>query len=122
MALQISSFENPFDPANPLANVYAWTASLGLDIFAGTGRVTLNVNPNPEAWQAPPIGQIPISLGEVVERAVFEDGIEVSPEVRVKTLAELMADPEFAQAYQVIGSKLYLEAKKHPKLKNSQIV
>lgn len=116
MALRIPQFENPFDPSNPFADAYAWTAGLGLDLFAGQGRVTANVNPNENAWQSPPIDQVSISLGDELSPAVYDqDGNVVTPAVKVKTLAELMADPEFAQAYQVLGGKLYQELAKHPK-------
>ncbi len=115
MALSIPTFENPYDPSTPFQNAYAWTANLALDVFHGLGRITLNVNPNENAWQGSPIGQVSINLGEVLVPASQDEQGDPVPEVRIKTLLELMTDPEFAQAYAVIGSKLYAEAIKHPK-------
>jgi hypothetical protein len=114
MALSIPHFPNPFDPANPLANAYAWTSALALDLAAGTGRLCLNVHPRPEAWESPPVAQIVVTLGESFPPVT---------EARMPSLAELMADPEFAAAYEVIGSKLYAAvAAHHPALAGSSLV
>lgn len=115
MALNIPAFDNPFDPANPFVNAYGWNSFVSLDLFSGTGRVVVNVNPSPAAWQNPPIGQRSIALGEKVADATYDaEGNQLTPEVRIKTLAELMANPTFAAAFNVIGSELYSEVQKHP--------
>jgi hypothetical protein len=93
MARQIPSFPDPRDPSAPLADAYAWLAGLALDLATGQGQFTINVHPHEAAWQSPPVAQIGIALGQVL-----------GPGVTSPTLAELMADPEFAQAYTVIGA------------------
>jgi hypothetical protein len=105
MALQIPSFPNPHDPAAPLVNAYAWISSQGLDLFSGQGQFVLNINPNEAAWQSSPVAQIGIALGQVLG-----PGPEGGPPATFKTLAEFMADPEFAQAFTTMGAKLYAEA------------
>lgn len=115
MALNIPTFPNPFDPSNPLQNAYGWNSFVSLDLFSGTGRVVVNINPTPEAWQNQPICQRSIALGEKVADATYDDaGNQLTPEVRIKTLAEMMANPTFAQAFNVIGSELYSEVQNHP--------
>lgn len=118
MALNIPSIENPFDPNNPLTDAYAWIVNISLDIYSNNGRVILNINPNEEAWSAPAMRQVSIELGQIT-KPINENN---DTEVRVKTLSELMADPEFAQAYSVLGAKLYAEVLKHPIFENSTIV
>jgi hypothetical protein len=106
MALQIPSWPNPHDKANPLVDVYGWFSGLNLDLFSSQGQVVLNVNPNAAAWQDKPIDQLGIALGQVL-----------GPDATFKTLAEFMADAEFAAAFATIGAKLYAEAvAKHPML------
>jgi hypothetical protein len=105
MARQIPSFPNPHDPANPLVDAYGWISGLNLDLFSNQGQFVLNINPNAAAWQSPPVAQIGIALGQVLASGT------TSP-----TLAELMADPEFAAAFTVIGAKLYAIADLHPAL------
>jgi hypothetical protein len=105
MARQIPSFPDPRDPAHPLIDAYAWLAGLGLDLSTGQGQFVLNFHPNEAAWQSPPVAQIGIALGQVL-----------GPGVTSPTLAELMADPEFAAAFATIGAKLYAVADLHPAL------
>jgi hypothetical protein len=102
MALQVPSFPNPHDKANPLIDVYAWPSGFNLDIFGGDkGYVVFNVNPNEAAWQDRPIDQIKIEFGQVLA-----PGPPFSPPVAYPTKEEFMADPEFATAYATIGAKL----------------
>jgi hypothetical protein len=112
MALQVPSFPNPHDKANPLVNVYAWIAEFHLDIFGDKGHVVFNVNPNEAAWQDRPTDQIRIDLGQVLA-----PGPPFSPPVAYPTKDEFMADPEYAAAYAVIGAKHYAAAaERHPLL------
>jgi hypothetical protein len=111
MARQISSFPSPFDPATPLVDAYAWISGLNLDLFSGQGQFVLNINPNAAAWQSPPVAQ----MARATARQLGP-GPEGGPAKTSPTLAELMADPEFAAAYAVIGAKLYAIADLHPAL------
>ncbi len=106
MALSVPEYPNPFDPANPLENAYAYLAGLGLDISNGSGRMTLNVHPNEAAWQGVPVGQVSITLGEVL--------VAGDEPVTFPTLTELMEDEAFASAYATIGAILYGHALNHP--------
>lgn len=120
MALLIPKFPNPFDPANPLVNAYGWLAGLSLDLAAGSGRVTIHVNPNSEAWQSPPITTIGVGLGDLMTPAATAAS-PPTPEVRFPSMADLMADPAFAAAYNVIGTKLYTALMTtHPALAGAQ--
>jgi hypothetical protein len=114
MARQIPSFPNPHDKANPLVDVYGWISGLNLDLFSGQGQFVLNINPNAAAWQDKPIDQLGIALGQVLGPGPEGGPAETSP-----TLADLMADPEFAAAYATIGAKLYAIADLHPALAGS---
>jgi hypothetical protein len=105
MALLIPSFPNPHDKANPLVDVYGWISSLNLDLFSSQGQVVFNINPRESAWQDRPIDQLGIALGQVLG-----PGPEGGPPATFPTLAEFMADPEFAQAYTTMGAKLYAAA------------
>lgn len=121
MALQIPSFPNPFDNDNPLENAYAWLAGIGLDIRANQGLATFNVHPTESAWESAPVAQVQIALGETL---VFADPTADPPVEVIKfpTLDELMADPEFAAAYNLIGSKLYAHAIHHKRFQGSTVV
>lgn len=110
MAIQnITTWANPYDPATPLTNVYAYAAGLGLDASNGSGQVTYNAHPNANAWTGTPIGQVSIQLGDVIVPVNGE-----IPAVVMPTLAELMANPQFAQAYTTIGQVLDAYAVQHP--------
>jgi hypothetical protein len=111
MARQIPSFPDPRDPATPLTDAYAWISGLSLDLSSGQGQFVLNFHPREAAWQSPPVAQIGIALGQVLG-----PGPEGGPPVTSATLAELMADPEFAAAFATIGAKLYAIADLHPAL------
>jgi hypothetical protein len=100
MALQIPSFPNPHDKANPLVDVYAWISGFNLDVFGDKGYVVFNVNPNEVAWQDRPIDQIKIEFGQVLA-----PGPPFSPPVAYPTKDEFLADPEYAAAYAVIAAK-----------------
>lgn len=119
MALNIPSYPNPFDPATPLVNSYAWISFLALDLFAENGRFQLNVNPTAASWQASPLSTISLTTGQVV--------VPANPPVAaisILTLAELLAETTtigttgltFAQAYAAIGQRLYAESLKLPLL------
>jgi hypothetical protein len=118
MALTIPSYPIRFDPANPISNAYAWLAGVYLDLSSNSGRVVLNVHPNAASWQSPPVDQVAVALGQVFGGPGATSGPDPGlPAVRFPTLGELMADPgpvgdtgiSFAQAYAVIGLKLYAE-------------
>ena len=109
MALNIPEYNNPYDPANPVQNAYAWMSFLAVDLLSNSGRFQLNVNPSESAWTAQPLGTHSVALGQVYTPANPGATPPVA-EVRMKRLDELMADPEFAAAFNTIGSKLYTEA------------
>jgi hypothetical protein len=122
MALNIPTYANPFDPANPLTNVYGWTAFLALDAFADQGRLQLSINPNEAAWKAQPLATLSVSLGQVFTPANTNATPPVAA-VAFPTLDELMADAEFAAAYEVIGQKLYAAlVANHPALTDATVV
>lgn len=95
MALTIADYPDPRDPANPLPTAYAWLSFLSLDLQSSSGRILFDVHPSEAAWQGQPVGQVSVSLGQGVDGAHFP------------SLDELMADAEFAEAYSVLGTKLY---------------
>ena len=107
MALSTPTFPNPYS-STPLTNAYAWLAFLALDLSAGQGRVAFNVHPSEADWSKPPMGQLSITLGQDLNPPAV--GGPPPPPAVFPTLAELMADPEFAAAYDVIGRKLYEHA------------
>ena len=80
----------------------------------------LNLHPHEEAWTAPPLAQVGISLGEnLVPADTTVD--PPKPAVVFPTLGEFMADPEFAAAYNPLGSKIYTKLiELVPILKGSQ--
>lgn len=107
MALSIPTFPNPYS-STPLANAYAWLAFIALDLSTGQGRVAFNVHPSAEDWSKPPLGQLSITLGQDLNPPAA--GGPPPPPAVFPTLAELMTDPEFAEAYRVIGAKIYQHA------------
>jgi hypothetical protein len=111
MARQIPSFPDPRDKLNPLVDAYAWLSALSLDLASGQGQLVLNIHPHEAAWQDAPAAQLGMALGQVLG-----PGPEGGPPVTFPTLAELMADPDFAAAFAVIGAKLYAAADLHPLL------
>lgn len=121
MALIVPSFDNPYDPAHPLTDAYAWIAGLFLDLHSGNGRVVLNINPSEAAWNAIPVAQVSVSMGEAVVAGDANADPPVSPVV-FPTLPELMSNPEFAQAFNTIGYVLYtLVAERCPVLSGATI-
>ena len=106
MALSVPSYPNPYDPSTPIANAYALIAGLYLDMSNSTGRVVLNINPSETAWAAAPLAQAAVSLGETLVPGDPAVSPPVAPVV-FPTLAEMMADTEFAAAFNTIGSKIY---------------
>lgn len=106
MAVQLETYNNPYDPANPIQDAYAWLSFLAIDLRSDNGRIELTVNPNEAAWQATPLGTISVALGQVYTPADPSADPPVV-EVRMPRLDELMSDPDFAQAYNTIGTKLY---------------
>lgn len=111
MALTIPSYPDPRDPDHPLTNAYAWIAALQLDLRGGGGAVVLSIHPRESAWRGQPAGVLRVGLGE-----------HLTPGGRFPTLDELMADPEFAGAYAVIGRKLYEQSTKHPLFRDATVV
>lgn len=121
MALNIPKYPDPRDPANPLSDAYAWLSEIALDLRGNAGRLTLNVHPNEAAWTAAPVAQLGISLGQILVPATPGDPtaippVPATPAVTFPTLADLMADADFASAYNTIGAKLYAAALAHPRL------
>lgn len=113
MALQPPSYPNPFDPSRPEPAAYARIGTVMLRPETGAGNMVVNVKASAaaRAAKAPPIDQVAVSLGMDVPGT--------DPPVRVKTLTELMADPEFAAAYAVVAGKLYGELRKFPAFRDA---
>jgi len=114
MALGILSYPNPCS-STPMTNAYGWLSFIALDLFQGTGRVVFNINPTADDWDKPPVAQVSVSLGQTLTPATPGDPNATPPvpateAVTFDTLQELMADPEFAAAYRVIGAKIYQQA------------
>jgi hypothetical protein len=112
MALIVPSYPNPCDPNIPITNAYAWGSAAYFDLARGAGSLTLNINPNAEAWQGRPLDQIAVYFGDDLK----------GPEPML-SLAELMADPDFAAAFTMVVAKLYEAIKAaHPLLQDATIV
>ncbi len=114
MALGIPSYPSPFS-STPITGAYAWLSFIALDLFSGQGRVVFNVNFAETDWSKPPVDQVSVSLGQTLKAATPGDAnaeppVAETPAVAFPSLAELMADPEFAAAYNVIGTKIYQQA------------
>lgn len=75
---------------------YCWISHLILDLRSLRGRVVLDVHPTAANWQLIPVEQIEVFTGQ-----------------QIPSLAALMADAEFAAAYNVIGTKLYTAIAAH---------
>lgn len=119
MALNLPTLATPY--GIELTNAYAWLSGLALDLSANTGRCVLNVNPDEAAWQSTPVVQVAVSLGQVLTPGDPTASPPVEPTL-FPTLSELMSDPEFAQAYSVIGAKLYAALLAHPALAGATVV
>lgn len=120
MALNIPSFPDPRDPANPITNAYGFIAEVTFS-WIGESKLTINISPNAAAWTGAPVDQIRVKAGEILAPAQYDnwqspDRKVISPEVRYPTFEQLMADPEFAQAFAVIGGKLQTALAGHPRL------
>src|SRR5262249_61173195 len=88
---------------NPGPNAYAYIGALTISFRDNTSTVVLHVHPNEAAWRDAPLGYVPIQGGEALAN-----------DTHFPTLAEFMADPEFAQAFAVVAAKIYAQAKNHP--------
>jgi hypothetical protein len=104
MALQFPTFPDPRDRNNPVADAYAYTSNLTIDVRNDAVTVTMHVHPNEAAWQDTPVGSI-----------TFEGGEDNGDGTSFPRPSELMSDPIFAQAYNYIGQVIYGHAKLSPK-------
>lgn len=109
MSLQLPSFTPPYS-ATPIQNAYAWIANLLIDFRAMSGSLMMSIDASASDAAAgyPPIQGIAITLGQTL---VPVNGN--TPAVTFPTLQELLADPEFAQAFGVIRTKLYTQLLNH---------
>lgn len=126
MALLIPSFPDPRDPATPLQNAYAFISEVTFS-WTGQSRLTISVNPNVGAWTGAPVGQVQVRAGEILVPAVYDDPVSpdrtiVTPAVTYPTFEELLADPEFAQAFALIGAKLQAPLLNHPRLAGATVI
>jgi hypothetical protein len=126
MSMTIPTFRNPYDLTGaPLADVFGWIRVVCLDAATGVGRVVLSLNPNPAAsGTSPPIAEIPADLGAVLVAGAppaMDGSTPEVPAVKFATLDELLADPEFAQAFGVILARLEREFLKVPELAQATI-
>lgn len=98
MSLRLPSYPDSHY-ANPLADVYAWVAMISIDFGTGSGRVMVNVHPDAASAAAGkfPLDQVGVTMGR-----------------GFPSLAEMMADPQFAAAFGVIRTKLYDHLKALP--------
>ena len=83
-------FRREFPTGAVAESAYGWISFIALDTRQGEGRLVLNIHPTADDWRCVPAEQVSIALG--------------SP---IPTLAQFMADPDFAAAFQVIATKLY---------------
>lgn len=121
MAIEIPTFPNPFDANNPLTNLYAWMSFIAFDVSSSSGRLVLNIHPNEAAWSNLPLEQIDIALGQLLQPGDPDAEPPVAP-IHFPTIAELMAIPEFAEAYLTIGAILYQKSLDHAKLQGATIL
>lgn len=131
--LSIPSYPNPY-ATTPITNAVGWISFLALDFSTPvpSGRVVLNVNADAQGatQYKPPIVQKSYSLGQVL-RAEIPGTPEIPgnpgdpnadppvppteavpavpgvPAIVFPSFADLLGDPEFAQAFGVIRAKLY---------------
>lgn len=112
MALAPHNYPDPTDPNNPRETAYAWASNVLFDMAGMSGSVTLNVNPNEAAWMGRPLDQITVYFGA-----------DLGGQTPMPTLTELMSDPEFAAAFNVVGLKIYAAIKTaHPLFATADIV
>lgn len=118
MHINIPSFPDP-SRTIPITNAYGWIAFEALDGNTGTGRITLNIHPDADSANAflTPATRLDVSLGELLNPASPGE-----PAMKFPSLMELMANPDFAQAYGIILYILYTALLNHPKLEGSTIV
>jgi hypothetical protein len=142
MALLIPEYPNPYS-TTPATNAIGWVSFIALDASkpAVTGRVVININQDEASANAylSPLGQVNLSLGQVLVAEVPDvpevvadpesdppiEGVPAvpgTPAVMFPTFAELMADSEFASAFEVIKAKLYAAALASPELPGAVIV
>jgi hypothetical protein len=101
MSLLIPEYPNPFQ-ATPASNAYGWISTLALDFTTPipSGRVALNVHADTAAA---------LAGAQSIDQPAFVLGVDGFP-----GFGELMHDPEFAQAFAVVRSKLYAAIGRQP--------
>lgn len=110
MSLSVLDHPNPYTVEN-LPVAYAYIGRLEMDFTTNMGQLRVDVYTDAAAALADkqPVERPVIALGDFMGTA--EDGTPI----RTATLAELMADPEFAAAFSVIRAKLYSDVvRRHP--------
>src|SRR4051812_37856619 len=105
MALNIPEFPSPYMAA-PFQNAYGWITSISLDFASQSGRLTVSVHASSADAGASPIGTVVLQLGQIVQA-------DPSGQVAISTLSELMENPDFVSAFNVLRTILYNEAIKH---------
>jgi hypothetical protein len=98
MSLLVPSYASPYS-VDPLTNTYIWIGRLSLDLASGAGRVILFVHPSAEDAAAgkPPLLTLPLVLGP----ATHPGG------GGLPTLAEFLANQDFAMGFATIRAALY---------------
>jgi hypothetical protein len=110
MSLILPDYPDPQGaPGDVIPRAYAWIEHLQLGFSDGSGRIVLWIHRSPEAaatWTDPEQPNTPPA-----DQEEFHPGDGVIP-----TLPDLLADPEFAAAFDVIRTQLYgfIKANKYP--------
>jgi hypothetical protein len=113
MALSLPGYAHRYNAA-PAAQAYAYITTLtaSFDVSGGSFRVDVWEDAASCTAGCERCDTIPLMLG-----ATVDPGDGTSPPVALSTLADLMAQPDFAAAFNTIRTYLYREAVKHPRLK-----
>jgi hypothetical protein len=115
MSLQIPGYVHDFNAA-PEPEAYGFITTETANFTDMSGNFTVGVWEDRATYDAGKrqCDAINLRLGSIVREAAGE-----TPAVRLATLEELLAEPEFGAAFDVIKDRLYEEAKKHSKLANA---
>jgi hypothetical protein len=129
MPLAIPDYRSPFS-ATPVKEAYGYIKAISLDSEQLTGKLVLRIYYDQASADMAPIDELQVAAGEMTVPATPDqvvpdgDGTKVipgTPAVYFPSLADFMADPEFAQAFAVVASKLEVALLATvPKLKDAE--
>ncbi|GAC1475656.1 MAG: hypothetical protein NVSMB9_28570 [Isosphaeraceae bacterium] len=129
MYLVIPSVTNPIDRSAPIKNACGRIASLSLEPMRGLGGSQISCYASKPASDVGDqvLSHSNFSLGQIITAAVPADPTTVpptpaKPAVAIASLAEMMKNPEFANAYLVMAKFIYTEALKLPEFQGATIV